>query len=152
MESVNSIAIGLVIAIVVVVASIWLYNAATGVMPGAKLVLVPPITTQPSGMDENTAKFMFFYTTWCPYSRKAEDPWKSFQQIHKNTPRKYGTMSITFEDVNADSQTGKTALYGIKQYPTFKIQTKDSVYEFVGHPSVNNFRKALIDTFGKESV
>ena len=152
METVSNTAIGLVIAILVVVASIWIYKAATGIMPGAKLVLVPPSTTQPSGMEENTAKFMFFYTTWCPHSRKAEGPWKSFQQIHKNTPRKYGTMNVTFEDVNAEAQSGKAALYGISHYPTFKLQTKDSVYEFVGAPTVNNFRKALVDTFGQESV
>ncbi len=151
MEIVSNAAIGLVIAIVVVVASIWIYNAATGVMPGAKLVLAPPAGVQPSGVDDNVAKFMFFYTTWCPHSRKAEGPWKSFQQIIKNTPRKYGGMSLQFEDVNAESQTGKAALYGINQYPTFKIQTKDSVYEFVGVPTVNNFRAALISTFGKET-
>lgn len=151
METVSSAAIGLVIAIVVVVASIWLYNNATGIMPGAKLVLVPPATVQPSGVDENTAKFMFFYTTWCPHSRKAEDPWKSFQQIIKNMPRKYGNMRLEFEDVNAESQTAKASLYGIQHYPTFKIQTKDSVYEFVGAPTVNNFRQALISTFGQES-
>ena len=152
METVSSGAVGLVIAILVVVASIWLYKNVTGIMPGAKLVLVPPSTTQPSGVDENQAKFMFFYTTWCPHSRKAEGPWKSFQQIHKNTPRKYGTMNVTFEDVNAEAQSGKAALYGISHYPTFKLQTKDSVYEFVGAPTVNNFRKALVDTFGQESV
>lgn len=152
MEIVSNAAIGLVIAILVVVASIWLYNAATGVMPGAKLVLVPPATVQPSAVEENTAKFMFFYTTWCPHSRKAEGPWKSFQQIHTNSPRKYGNMSVTFEDVNAESQTAKAALYGITHYPTFKLQTKDSVYEFVGLPTVNNFRKALVDTFGQETV
>jgi thiol-disulfide isomerase/thioredoxin len=151
METASSTAIGLVIAIVVVVAFIWIYNAATGVMPGAKLVLAPPAGIQPSGIEENVAKFMFFYTTWCPYSRKAEDPWKSFQQVLKNTPRNYGGMTIHFEDVNAENQTGKAALYGITHYPTFKIQTKDSVYEFVGAPTVNNFRTALINTFGQES-
>jgi len=151
METVSSSAIGLVIAIVVVVASIWIYKAATGVMPGAKLVLAPPAGVQPSGVEENVAKFMFFYTTWCPHSRKAEGPWKSFQQVLKNTPRKYGGMTLQFEDVNAESQTGKASLYGISHYPTFKIQTKDSVYEFVGVPSVNNFRTALIGTFGQET-
>ena len=151
METISSTAIGLVIAIAVVAALVWGYKSYTGIMPGAKLVLVPPSTVQPSGVDENTAKFMFFYTTWCPHSRKAEGPWKSFQQIHKNTPRKYGGMSLQFEDVNAESQTGKAALYGIQHYPTFKIQTKDSVYEFVGLPTVNNFRQALINTFGQET-
>lgn len=150
MGTVSDVGIGLIIAIVVVVASIWLYNNVTGIMPGAKLVLSAP-STEPSGLDDNSAKFMFFYTTWCPHSRKAEGPWKSFQQIIKNTPRKYGGMSIQFEDVNAEGQTSKAALYGIQHYPTFKIQTKDSVYEFVGLPTVNNFRQALINTFGQES-
>lgn len=151
METVSNIGIGLVIALIVVVGSIWIYNNVTGVMPGAKLVLAPTTSGDPSDVDLNTAKFMFFYTTWCPHSRKAEGPWKSFQQIIKNTPRKYGGMTIQFEDVNAEGQTTKAALYGIQHYPTFKIQTKDSVYEFVGLPTVNNFRKALIDTFGQET-
>ena len=66
-------------------------------------------------------------------------------------PEIYGNMTLEFEDVNAEGQTTKTALYGIQHYPTFKIQTKDSVYEFVGLPTVNNFRQALISTFGQEA-
>lgn len=150
MGTASSIGTGLMIAIVVVVVSILLYKNVTGIMPGAKLVLSTP-SSEPSGLDDNTAKFMFFYTTWCPHSRKAEGPWKSFQQVIKNTPRKYGGMQLEFEDVNAEGQTTKAALYGIKHYPTFKIQTKDSVYEFVGLPTVDNFRQALISTFGQET-
>ncbi len=146
----NSAIAGFIIAAIVVVGFIFLYNYSTGVMPGAKLVISSP-TTQSSGVGENEAKFMFFYTTWCPYSRKAETPWKSFQELVKNQPRTYGTTRLVFEDVNAESQVAKAALYGINQYPTFKIHANDSVYEYVGAPTVDNFRQALIATFGKET-
>lgn len=146
----NSAITGFVIAVIVVVGFIWLYNNATGVMPGAKLVVSSPVT-QPSGVDEHEARFMFFYTTWCPYSRKAETPWKSFQELVKNQPRTYGKTRLVFEDVNAEAQVAKAALYGVSYYPTFKIHAGSSVYEYVGAPTVDNFRQALIATFGQET-
>lgn len=147
----SNIGVGAVIAILVVVGFIFLYNYRSGVMPGAKLVIAEQPSTQPSGLDTNQAKFLFFYTTWCPYSRKAETPWKSFQELLKNKPTKFGDTTIVFEEVNAEAQTAKAALYNIQSYPTFKVQTQDSVYEFVGTPTVSNFRDALSNTFGKET-
>lgn len=147
----SNIGVGAVIAIVVVVGFIFLYNYRSGVMPGAKLVMAEQPHTQPGGLDANQAKFMFFYTTWCPYSRKAETPWKSFKELLKNKPTKYGDTTIVFEDVDAEAQTAKAALYNIQSYPTFKVQTQDSVYEYVGAPTISNFRDALSSTFGKET-
>jgi hypothetical protein len=140
------------ITLVVVVAAIAIYYMAWGVMPGASVMSVtePPMST--NGLDPNQAKFMFFYTTWCPWSKKAQQPWSSLKEIHKNTPKKYGTTTVLFEEVNAENEKGKSALYGIKAYPTFKLETKDKVYEMYGKPSVAAFRAFLITVLGQEST
>ena len=139
------------ITLALVVAAIVTYYFAWGIMPGASVLSVtePPMTN--NGLDENQAKFMFFYTTWCPWSKKAQQPWASLKEIHKNTPKKYGTTTVLFEEVNAENESGKSALYGIKAYPTFKLETKDKVYEMLGKPSVAAFRAFLITVLGKES-
>jgi hypothetical protein len=148
---IKSIGMTFGITLALVAAAIVTYYLVWGIMPGASVLSVtePPMTN--NGLDENQAKFMFFYTTWCPWSKKAQQPWASLKEIHKNTPKKYGTTTVLFEEVNAENETGKSALYGIKAYPTFKLETKDKVYEMLGKPSVAAFRAFLITVLGKES-
>ena len=147
----KSVGILFIVVLITVVASISIYYGTTGIMPGASVVNVtdPPISSH--GVDENQAKFMFFYTTWCPHSKTAETPWSSLKEIHKNTPKKYGGKSVVFEEVNAENEKGKSALYGIKAYPTFKVETNKKVYEMLGKPSVATFRAFLITVLGNES-
>lgn len=148
---ISNVGITFGITLVVVTAAIVIYYLVWGIMPGASVMSVtePPMTN--NGLEENQAKFMFFYTTWCPWSKKAQQPWASLKEVHKNTPKKYGTTTVVFEEVNAENETGKAALYGIKGYPTFKLETKDKVYEMLGKPSVAAFRAFLITVLGKES-
>jgi thiol-disulfide isomerase/thioredoxin len=140
----------IIIALLVVVISIVGYRTLTGIWPGSRMIIQdPPVSS--SKVSQSDAKFMFFYTEWCPYSQKAKDPWLSFQQTLKNTPRTYGGKRITFEEIDAEAERGKSALYQIKQYPTFKLQTSDKVYEMLGKPTVASFRAFLISALGKES-
>lgn len=149
MESRN---IGIIfgITLAVVVAAIVIYYTVWGIMPGASVVSVTAPPTS-NGLDENQAKFIFFYTTWCPWSKKAQQPWASLKEFQKNTPKTYGGKTVIFEEVNAESEEGKAALYGVKAYPTFKLETKDKVYEMLGKPSVPAFRAFLITVLGQES-
>jgi thiol-disulfide isomerase/thioredoxin len=141
-----------IVTLVTVVGAIVIYYFVWGVMPGASVVAVtdPPIST--SGLEENQAKFIFFYTTWCPWSKKAEQPWASLKQIHKNSNKKYGGTTVIFEEVNAESETAKAALYGVKAYPTFKLETSTKVYEMLGKPSASAFKAFLITVLGQEST
>jgi len=138
------------IALVIVALAIGLYYAFKGVVPGASLyVTTPPITN--NGIDDKSAKFMMFYTTWCPYSKSAQKPWTSFKQMLKNNPKTYGGRSIMFEEINAEADEGKAALYRIQAYPTFKLETDSNVYEMIGKPEPNTFRAFLISALGEES-
>jgi len=139
-----------IIALLVVVVSIVAYRSLTGIWPGGRLIVQDPPPTAPT-VSTSTAKFMFFYTEWCPHSQKAQDPWSTFKQMMKNTPKKYGGKDITFEEIDADAEKGRAALYQVRQYPTFKLHTTEKVYEMVGKPSPAAFRAFLISALGKES-
>lgn len=140
----------LIVSLIVVVFVVWGYYAWTGTPPGAKLIeQTPPVD---SGLEDSQANLMFFYATWCPHCKTSQQPWRSLQQTIKNSGFKYGGKSVSFEDINAETDKGKSALYSIKGYPTFKLQTKDKLFEMVGRPSVTNFREFLKKALGEEKA
>ena len=101
----------LIVAAVVVIVCIWAYYLVTGTPPGARMVIQePPVE---SNLDEDHANLMFFYATWCPHCKTAQQPWHSLQQLIKNNSYKYGGKNVTFEEVNAETDKGKSALYKI---------------------------------------
>lgn len=138
----------LIISAMVVLSAIYGYYLVTGTPPGAKLIVQePPVD---SGLDEGQANLMFFYATWCPHCKTAKQPFHSLKQLIKNDGLTYGGHTVTFEEVNAEVDKGKSALYNINAYPTFKLQTKDKLYEMSGAPNVANFRAFLKKALGDE--
>jgi thiol-disulfide isomerase/thioredoxin len=140
----------LIVSFIVVLTSIGLYYWWTGTPPGARLIEQEPPTA--SGLDDNQANFMFFYATWCPHCKTAQQPWHSLKQFIKNSNYKYGGKTVSFEEINAETDKGKSALYGIKAYPTFKVQTSTKLYEMIGKPNVVNFREFLKKALGDEKT
>ena len=122
-----------------------------GFYPGSAYTIEePPITK--NGMDEGQAKFMMFYTTWCPWSHKAWPKWRSFKQQMKNTPTKYGGHEIIFEEIDCEADTGKAALYKVTGYPTFKLITTEKTYVMQGTADPLTFDVFLKGTLGEKST
>jgi thiol-disulfide isomerase/thioredoxin len=141
----------LIISIIVVIVGIVGYKMSTGIWPGGRLIVEDsPVSV--SGLNTGEAKLMFFYTDWCPFCIQSKEPWGSFKQLMNNSPKQYGGTSILFEQVNCESQESRCALYNIKEYPTFKLQTKEKVYKMLGKPSVESFRAFLKSALGSEST
>lgn len=137
-----------IVALIVVVASIGLYYAITGTPPGARILEQEPPTD--NGLDSNQAKFMFFYASWCPYCKTAEQQVRSLKQLITNNGYTYGGKHVAFDEINGETDKGKKALYGITAYPTFKIETAEKIYTLVGRPSVEVFRDFLQKALGQE--
>jgi thiol-disulfide isomerase/thioredoxin len=144
----SAITTAITISVLVVLISILGYYYATGIWPGAKIIQQRP--SLDNTIAPGTAKFMFFYASWCPYCRDAVPVLDSLKQLIRNSNYTYGGHAVTFEDINAYADKGKAALYKIKAYPTFKVETKDQLYEMVGKPTVSNFRAFLISALGAE--
>jgi hypothetical protein len=128
---------------------IGLYRWNSGIYPASKLIITPPPITH-SGLEHKQAKFMFFHTTWCHHCKNAETPWKSFQQQLKNKPVTYGDYTVIFEDINAESNSGKALLYKIEAYPTFKVETIEKVIEMKGVPDTLTFDAFLTTALGSK--
>jgi len=122
-----------------------------GYYPASSIVIEePPITK--NGLDAGQAKFMFFYTTWCPWSHKAWKPWNSFKQLLKNNPQKYGNNQILFEEIDCEADKGKAALYKISGYPSFKLCTIDKTFVMQGTPDPLTFDLFLKTALGEKSA
>jgi thiol-disulfide isomerase/thioredoxin len=144
----NSTITAIVVAVLIVLITILGYKLMSGIWPGAKIIQQRP--SPDNTIQPGTAKFMFFFASWCPHCKDAEPIVASFKQLLENSHYTYGGHSITFENINAYADKGKAALYNIKAYPTFKVETSDHLYEMTGPPSVPNFRAFLVSALGPE--
>ena len=150
MDILSTVGIPFAVALVVVVGFGLIYYFATGIVPGSRtIVTTPPVE---NGMDETQAKFMFFYTPWCPWCKHAQQPWGSMKELLKNSRYTYGGKTVFMEEVNCDGDKGKATLYKISAYPTFKVETNMEVHEFSGKPTVKNFRTFLKQVLGPEKA
>ncbi len=132
--------VGIVVVVFIVI--IMIYRLTAGFYPGSKFILEdPPIAH--NGLDPDKARFMLFFTTWCPWSVKARKAWDTFKQEMKNKPAKYGGKTIIFEEVDCESDKGKAALYKVKEYPTIKLETTDKLYILKAIPAVETFEEFL---------
>jgi len=120
-----------------------------GYYPGSSFVVEdPPITK--NGLETGQATFMFFYTSWCPWSHKAWPKWSSFKQKMKNNPQKYGGHEIIFEEIDCDSNP-KASLYKVTSYPSFKLITSEKTFVMQGIPDPLTFDVFLQGTLGEKT-
>jgi len=138
----------LIIAVILATLFVGVYWGIRGYPPGVATYQMPPVV--PNGIDPGQAKFMFFYAPWCPHCKTAQPVWASFKETLKNTPSTFGGHTIVFEEINCDSDKGKSALYKIEGYPTFKLETDNKLYEFKGKPSVVALQNFLTQTLGQK--
>ena len=122
-----------------------------GVYPASKFIIEDP-PVEHNGLEEGQARFMFFYVTWCPWCKKAWKPWKKFKQMMKNNPATYGGKKIIFEEINCEADKGKTALYNVKAYPTFKLETVNKVFVLQAIPDPSTFEAFLTGTLGQKTT
>jgi thiol-disulfide isomerase/thioredoxin len=146
-ELITTVIITTITFAVIVLAWRWY----VGYYPGSKYILEdPPITH--NGLDGNQAKLIFFYTKWCPWSTKAQNPWRKFKQQIKNSPAMYGGKTIIFEEVDCDTDKGKAALYRINGYPTFKLETTNQIFRLIAVPDPRTFDVFLKGALGKKTA
>jgi thiol-disulfide isomerase/thioredoxin len=142
--------IELVTSFVIVALFVGVYYAIRGIPPGSRVLIKKPVAGEQ--LAKQQAKFMFFYTSWCPHCKKAQQPWYSFKELLKNREYTYGGKHVIFEEVNCEAERAKAALYQIAAYPTFKLETTDDLFEMEGPPNADTFRAFLKKSLGPEKV
>ena len=138
------IAGGFTLAILVLFVGVyWLVR---GFPPASRMVLQESPTTV--AVDPGKAHLLFFYTKWCPYSQEAEPEVKSLQSLVKDY--KYGGKVVDVQFINCESDKKQCSQYKVDSYPTYKLQTTSTTYEYLGPPKVEVLRQFLVSALGPE--
>ena len=136
-------------AVVFVIVFIGWYRYMRGFYPGSTVVEYSP-NADPAipGSDPDSPRLLFFYTTWCPHSRKALPEWQSL----KTMSRVYGGKTIQFEAFDGDSSKTETARYGIDAYPALVLVSSTSIVHYDAAFKAARIKAWLIDTLGPEGA
>ena len=116
-----------------------------GFYPGSTIVEYSPSADLVS--DPETPSLLFFYTTWCPHSRKAFPEWQSL----KTASHVYGGKTIQFKALDGDSSKTETAQYGIEGYPSLVLVTSTSVVHYDASFKAARIQAWLSQTLGPQS-
>ena len=89
-----------------------------------------------------TVYVMYFYTTWCPYCKKAKpeiDKFESYlKTMNKSHDDKFQLMRI---DCDKDSHTAEK--FKVKGYPTIKMMYKGQIVDYDAKPEKESLIKFI---------
>tara|TARA_Y100000591_G_C21759593_1_gene659376 strand:- start:399 stop:878 length:480 start_codon:yes stop_codon:yes gene_type:complete len=93
---------------------------------------------------DKSATLYFFYTNWCPLSKKAEPEWHAFKE---NTNGSLDGIFIIFKEIDCDKDPETADKFNITGYPTIKLVYKNVTYEYDAKPDRVTLNKFLTDIF-----
>jgi thiol-disulfide isomerase/thioredoxin len=125
--------------------------AVSGVkLPSGSASPAATATQQAGTHTSGSPRFLMFYATWCPWSKKGKAQWDAFKVELQRFPVTFGGKSVTLEDIDGDVQRDMIRDYKISEYPTFKLVHAKGEVAMEGYPSPAKFRDFLIKNLGAE--
>jgi hypothetical protein len=129
-------------------AFVILYWAFRGFLPGSRVVELELV--QQNTLGAKAAKFTIFHVKWCPYSKDAVEIMKQFKGLIDEHGYTYGGRRIEIAFVDCDSKKRECSLYKVDAYPTYKLETGEKMYEYIGPADISAYRTFLVAALGKE--
>ena len=92
-----------------------------------------------------TCELFYFYTTWCPYCKKAVVEWNKFKAEwdHKTI----NGYVLQFREIDCDVNESTATKYNVTKYPTIKLIKDDIVIEYDAKPTVESLTRFLSASF-----
>ena len=106
-----------------------------------KQELVDSVTNSPDTVTKQ-CEMIYFYTTWCPYCKRARPEWDAFKEEWEN--KKINGYLITFTEVDCDINEATANKYDVKSYPTIKLIKEGQVYDFDARPTSDTLTQFAI--------
>jgi len=99
-------------------------------------------------VDTSTVKvceLFYFYTSWCPYCKKAVVEWNKFKAEwdHKTL----NGYVLQFQEIDCDVNETTANKYNVTNYPTIKLVKDDVVIDFDAKPTVDSLTRFLSASF-----
>jgi len=104
-----------------------------------KLIVVQGTGTKNGSV--KTCELFYFYTTWCPYCKKARPEWDAFRSEWEGKLKKGYYITFTEVDCDVDESTAKK--YDVKSYPTIKLKCEGQVVEYDARPTKEDLNTFL---------
>ena len=109
-----------------------------------------PASQQAGTHTSGSPRFLMFYATWCPWSKKGKAQWDAFKVELERFPVTFGGKSVTLEDIDGDVHRDMIRDFKISEYPTFKLVSTKGEVGMEGYPSPAKFRDFLTKHLGTE--
>lgn len=110
--------------------------------------IVPQYSANGANGKVKTCEMIYFYTTWCPYCKKAQPEWTAFRNEWEGVPCKGYYITFTEVDCDVDESTAKK--YNVKSYPTIILKCEGEVVEYDARPTKEDLNK-FVDSVLPES-
>ena len=95
--------------------------------------------------DPQVCEVLFFYTTWCPYCKKATPEWEKFKnQWNGKTKDGY---SIVMKEIDCDTNDTTAAKYEVVGYPTIKLIKDNKITDYDAKPNLDTLNQFLDSCF-----
>ena len=95
------------------------------------------------GEDDYTVDIIYFYTTWCPYCKKAKSEWDRFRSQWEE--KGISGYKLKFTEVDCDINESLADKYKVDGYPTIKMIKQGKVIDYDAKPdqdTLNQFLKS----------
>ena len=91
--------------------------------------------------EKKVADLYYFYTTWCPYCKKARPEWDAFKDEYKDKTVK--GWKINFIEIDCEEQDEVASKFGVNEYPTIKLIRNDQIIEYDAKPKAETLMEFI---------
>ena len=86
--------------------------------------------------ESSTADIYIFHTLWCPHCKTAMPIWLDFKNGMEG--KTVNGIELIFHEIDCDKDTAIADKFGVKGFPTIKLQYGGQVIEYDAKPSKAN--------------
>lgn len=87
------------------------------------------------------AELFYFYTTWCPYCKKANPEWEELKQAYQN--KTVNGYTIYFREIDCEKDEKTADEFKVEGYPTIKLVTNGKIIEYDAKPKYDTLVEFL---------
>jgi len=136
---INKHRVTLLIAMIIVI--IFIFVATIGydnyVKPILDKTYIPNKEFIPDN-ENNNITIYFFYTTWCPYCKKARIEWNKFKKEIEDNSLLQQTFNITFKEIDCDKNADLAKKFNVEGYPTIKLEKNNKIFNYDAKPNAHH--------------
>lgn len=84
----------------------------------------------------SSADIYIFHTLWCPHCKTAMPIWNDFKKDMEG--KTVNGIELVFHEIDCDKDTATADKFGVKGFPTIKLQYGQQLMEYDAKPSKAN--------------